>query len=203
LISNLTAALIAIVGSILGAIGVKIYERLSTENSREVNIESMSFRAKGLDYNDVTVLRTDQDAFFGTYAICNTSKKFITADSILFEVFRDSFVVETDSRPHVGPVVIIDADTGSDNGGVALQFLGTSGRIRINSLAPGAVIYLFVAASFRHFVAFSNDSDHLTVKRQRIGELPSLRKRMRWTQVIYFCSAAVILAVLVWKKLNA
>ena len=182
---------------------MKIYEKFSAEGNRDVSVDSMSFRAKGLDYNEVTVLRTDQDAYFGTYAICNTSKKFILAESMPFEVFRDGFVLDTDSRPHVGPVVIVDADTGGDHGGVALQFSGNTGRIRINSLAPGAIIYLFVAASFRHFVEFSNDSDHLTVKRQRIGELPILRKRLRFERFLYFCGLIVIIAAIVWKKYNA
>ena len=182
MISSFVAALLAVLGSIFGAVGVKIYERSVSVERRSVSVGGMYVRLTGHDYNEFTRLHTDKDAYFTSYAFTNTSSKSIVGKPIRFEVLKDAYFIPEDNSIS-GPYIAVDAGA-SKQSQVALEADGSLAVVTINRLPPGGIFYIFIAASFPHFASFASEADDLKIEQQGFWSTPETRRRYRRLAII-------------------
>ena len=156
-------ALIAILGAILGAVGAKLIELSRPTRSRSVQIDTNYVRTGGEAYNEITALRTDQDAHFSMCTIYSAQRKHIYDKKITFSVLADHDYLGRPPLSEQGPFVCLDTSYPKSDCDIGIQVDGTNGVIHIRSMSPNHLCSILIACSYNHFVQFSSENDELIV----------------------------------------
>ena len=195
------SAFIALLGAILGAVLAKFIELRKPKDRKYIKVDTNYVRTTGDQYNEITALRTDQDAHFSIYTLYDSRKHHLNDQLVNFTVFSDHDFYGKTPITEQGPFVCLDTNLHAAACDVSIHVDGATGKIHIKSMPPKYYFSILIACSYSHFVEFGSPTDNLTVSRLEKFDAIYAREILHRNYLMllsFFALGAIIVAIVEW-----